>query len=210
MQIQCTYTMVSSVKNELYFGVKRSKSISCAYIISRGQQCLGEESIHCMLPLGKGREQEDVSITLETLIFQKVWDSSTKKNSDNSQPEITQVDTVASHSLVTWKLKGKGIYSKGWGNIVRARRSKGNFKDFFWYLLTPLSTFTQVKKMGFGNLYHQSFTKDDQTFLTSNRLQRGRKGIKQGTSSSSSPWQRQWKSIATYHQDKQRCFLVPP
>lgn len=65
MQTQCTYTMVSSVKNELYFGPTRSKSTSCAYIISRGQQCLGEESIHYMLPLGKGHEQ-DVSVTLET------------------------------------------------------------------------------------------------------------------------------------------------
>lgn len=93
---------------------------------------------------------------------------------------------MAFHSLVRWKFKGKGTYLKGWGNTVWARWSKGNFKDFFWLLLTSLSTFTQAKKMRFRNLYHQSFTKDHQIFLTSHRLQRGREGIKQSTSSSSS------------------------
>lgn len=95
---------------------------------------------------------------------------------------------MASCSLVSWKLMGKGMCLKGWGNIAWARWFKGNFNNIFWLLLTKssLSTFTQVKKMSFGNLYHQSFTKDHQIFLMSHRLQRSREGIKQGISFSSS------------------------
>lgn len=63
---------------------------------------------------------------------------------------------------------------------------KGILRTFFLLLLTSLSAFTQVKKMSFGNLNHPSFTKDHQILLTSQRLQRGRAGIKQDMSSSSS------------------------
>lgn len=61
---------------------------------------------------------------------------------------------------------------------------KGIEGPFLTFAYIPIN-FTQVIKMRFRNLYHQSFTKDHQIFLTSHRLQRGRQGIKQGTSSSS-------------------------
>lgn len=88
---------------------------------------------------------------------------------------------MASYS---WELKGKGMYLKGWGNVW-ARWSKGNFLKKI--CLHPYPPSHKFKKKSFGNLNHQLFTKDLHSSLhLSQRLQRGRKGIKQGISSNSS------------------------